>query len=456
MPITDPTDIANCELYLDAEAGVFSDAGSTPAAIGATVQQWNDQSGNGRNASQATSGNRPVYVEIQGVGRLLFVSNDYLETPSFLDSSYQTAYTYWCVHEPEQHVFQVIGGDMSGGMRHDAGDDVSSVEKTQYSTSGLSDNTLTSTVSRQSNRLEIFTYNGTTKTLRIVGPDSDTSFSESATGNLGVSGVFRLGIFSGGGFGYRGFVGACGIHKKVFDTTDKDNLAAWYLAKFAANSAGSLSAGAGDVVIVCDGNSLTAGTGSTGGNTYPAQLAALLGAGYATPVNKGVSGKFIGQLNTDKDRTWGEIDALWDTNSSQNIIIYLEGINDVNNGASGENSYQRHKDYGLRRKYKGWQVIVCTCPPATSATGVKETARDNLNTLLRNNWADFADALVDLDLDPAFDDPTDLTYYDADGIHLNNTGYGVVAALVQDAIASLALSSGAARRRRTIICGAAR
>lgn len=48
-------------LWLKADAGVYSDAGVTPAANAGTVQQWNDQSGNGRHATQATSGSRPTY-----------------------------------------------------------------------------------------------------------------------------------------------------------------------------------------------------------------------------------------------------------------------------------------------------------------------------------------------------------------------------------------------------------
>lgn len=51
-------------LWLDAadNATVFSDAGTTPAVGGSTVQQWNDKSGNGRHATQAAAGNRPTYT----------------------------------------------------------------------------------------------------------------------------------------------------------------------------------------------------------------------------------------------------------------------------------------------------------------------------------------------------------------------------------------------------------
>lgn len=48
-------------LWLSADRGVYSDAGTTPATNGNNVQQWNDRSGNGRHASEGTAGNRPNY-----------------------------------------------------------------------------------------------------------------------------------------------------------------------------------------------------------------------------------------------------------------------------------------------------------------------------------------------------------------------------------------------------------
>jgi hypothetical protein len=48
--------------WWDATTGVYSDAGSTLANNNDIVQQWNDQSGNGVNLSQGTSGSRPTYL----------------------------------------------------------------------------------------------------------------------------------------------------------------------------------------------------------------------------------------------------------------------------------------------------------------------------------------------------------------------------------------------------------
>lgn len=57
-----PKQIAGLTFWLTPEAGVFKDAGVTAAANTDTVQQWNDQSGNGYNLTQATAGKRPTLL----------------------------------------------------------------------------------------------------------------------------------------------------------------------------------------------------------------------------------------------------------------------------------------------------------------------------------------------------------------------------------------------------------
>jgi hypothetical protein len=66
---TMPVSLSAVTAWYKADAGVYSDAGTTPAADGATVQQWNDQSGNGNHATQATSGSRPAYRATAHNGR---------------------------------------------------------------------------------------------------------------------------------------------------------------------------------------------------------------------------------------------------------------------------------------------------------------------------------------------------------------------------------------------------
>ncbi|HAO46726.1 MAG TPA: LamG domain-containing protein [Ferruginibacter sp.] len=70
-------------LWLKADAGVYNNAGTTLAANGQTVQQWNDQSGNNNHASQATAALKPTFVTnvLNGLPVVRF-SSHMLVTPS--------------------------------------------------------------------------------------------------------------------------------------------------------------------------------------------------------------------------------------------------------------------------------------------------------------------------------------------------------------------------------------
>jgi len=431
-PAFTPTDIANCELYLDVEEAAYSDAGTTPCTVGDAIAQLSDLSGNDRHAT-VPSGTGPTFTLIQGVGAARH-GNNYLETSSFLDSSFNTAITVVRVCEPTRFG-SVLGGDEAIWTYHDGS---AGVESTAYNVSSLSPGSLAMTLTRRSNRVEVYRYNGSTQKLRVAGPDLDTESSSATTGNLGATGIWTVGTYPGNAFGpYSGFIRAEIIYKRSLTDGEVDSLVAWALAKFAANSTGALSSGGGDAVVVCDGNSLTSGVGGT---AYPTQLDTLLGAGW-TVSNQGVGGQYMGDMLTDRSRTLNIVDAQWSASASRNICVYFEGANEVNLGAgSGSQAFQRHKDYGLRRRYKGWEVLVCTIPPSGTSNATQETERQALNTLLRANWADFADGLVDLAADPVFDaqaDASNGTYYDADTIHLTTAGYAVIAGLVKTAIDNL-------------------
>jgi lysophospholipase L1-like esterase len=63
-----------------------------------------------------------------------------------------------------------------------------------------------------------------------------------------------------------------------------------------------------------------------------------------------------------------------------------------------------------------------------------EATRSTYNGLIRANWRQFADVLVDVAADPNIGVAganSNTTYFDPDAIHLNNTGYAIVATLVK-------------------------
>ncbi|NDC19766.1 MAG: hypothetical protein EBZ87_05820 [Microbacteriaceae bacterium] len=86
-----PSSIAGLQLWLDATTGLFdaTSGGNAVTTDGSAVARWEDQSGNGRNATQATLNNRPVLkTSIQnGKSGIRFDgSNDFMATASFAHS----------------------------------------------------------------------------------------------------------------------------------------------------------------------------------------------------------------------------------------------------------------------------------------------------------------------------------------------------------------------------------
>jgi len=118
--------IQGLQLWLDAAYGVYSDAGVTPAGNGDPVWQWNDRSGNGRNAIQATSVKQPVFQNgVSGLdGDPLLVSFDSTDdvlpiTASNLASPY-TLFVVGSIVNPNGYLFDGNTFDQ-GGISYSAG-----------------------------------------------------------------------------------------------------------------------------------------------------------------------------------------------------------------------------------------------------------------------------------------------------------------------------------------------
>lgn len=71
----------NLRWWMQANAGVYSDNGTTLAVDGNGVQQWNDQSAIANHARQATAGNKPIYKTsiLNGNPVLRFASDQFID-----------------------------------------------------------------------------------------------------------------------------------------------------------------------------------------------------------------------------------------------------------------------------------------------------------------------------------------------------------------------------------------
>jgi hypothetical protein len=121
--------------------------------------------------------------------------------------------------------------------------------------------------------------------------------------------------------------------------------------------------------------------------------------------------------------------------SAHGVLTMLGGQSDVLNGADGATIYARMVAYSARAKADGIaEVIACTMTPGvvpTAYSSGQNTERLAANVLILADASNAFDAVVDLAVDPRLDDPADLTYYNADGLHLTAAGVSAVADLME-------------------------
>ncbi len=171
------------------------------------------------------------------------------------------------------------------------------------------------------------------------------------------------------------------------------------------------------------GDSLTQGSGSALGKPWPDYVTSRSGSVW---YSEAVEGGLI-QANG----SYHDINAYG--GSSENVVIIWAGTNDIitNNrtGAEVESDIQTY----IGNLTGSPKIVICTLQAFTT----HNASRLALNTLLKANYTGYADALVKLDEAPELSDSTDLTYYQADGVHLTDAGYAIVGGLVQAALFAL-------------------
>lgn len=130
------------------------------------------------------------------------------------------------------------------------------------------------------------------------------------------------------------------------------------------------------------------------------------------------------------------VDPRYDIHANANIVCILGGINDLFSGASANIVYDNLKSYWAGRRLAGFKVMAGTVQPAATVTGAGETARVALNVLIRSD-ASLYDGLADFAANAHLQNTSDLTYYQADGVHPTATGAAVMASIADAVIATL-------------------
>lgn len=209
-----------------------------------------------------------------------------------------------------------------------------------------------------------------------------------------------------------------------------------------------MQAAEGISTIVCFGDSITDGTGSTlnGDDRWPDVLARRLNVAYPSRfavVNAGIGGNRItGPTPYDVKAPFGggpsaldrlERDVL--SLSGVSTVIWLEGINDLSSGTSADAVIAGIKEGVQRLRARGIRVIGATITPALGATSAAGTPdvdarRKTVNAFIRT--PNVFDGVVDFDavtrdpatggLRPEFQ-PNSSIGGPGDALHPNRAGY---------------------------------
>lgn len=190
--------------------------------------------------------------------------------------------------------------------------------------------------------------------------------------------------------------------------------------------------------IVFDGNSLTnRGTPPE----YPTLLMELppWASNGATFSNQGSAGQTTGDMLSDVVAT---IDPLYASNAGKpRILVCWEIGNDLEENTDAMACYNRMVQYCTDRQAVGWKVVLVvdnyrqTTGQANAGTGDSWATYNAKGTqianLMRANWKDYADVLVDFRDDPEFTDVTNTSFF-LDGCHHTVLGKQIIAQRISD------------------------
>ena len=193
-------------------------------------------------------------------------------------------------------------------------------------------------------------------------------------------------------------------------------------------------------VIVFEGDLLTYGYGGSEPYYEYITLPTFEGQPFISYGN-GVNGATLYNMEATAPTT---LNPHLNPDAGMNVVVVWGGTNDiVGAGFTPQYTYQELVQFCQQEQAEGWTVIVATMIDRVGA----EPQQEAYNSLIRANWTSFASGIADVAANPilgAQGASLNTAYFIGDGIHLNDTGYQVVASIVQASIDELVLGQAPA------------
>lgn len=379
---------------------------------GSLIDQWSDTSGAGNHLTSAGA-LRPTLDTALGYNRVLFGGAHEFTLPATVSLNRQACSIY------------VVQRAALGGTA------VAMVSLGTTPDLGLYGNTRQIAI-RHSGAILTGTYSaGQTgiNTLWMIG-DAANAFAGHARQTYTRGSALTAGTFTGtyvGRWGATAFYFSGEMLAVLIYNTAHSQATREQVLDYCAQTYKSLPrTGAPSTAIYCQGDSLTEGQQSTSFMDYswPSQLSRQ--HSYHPYIQNGGSG---GRQLFNVTSAAAEIAWLPQVSSFTNRVIYvLLGTNDIASNAKTAadiQGYYATYTANIRAADAGVKIIGATL----LARGAYNAEFAAFNSWLRGGGGGLFDGFVDYNAQPEFDPGShvDTTYYDPDGIHCNNTGYGRMA-----------------------------
>ena len=438
-----PGTISGLALWLDAADTMYTAAYAAKVSSASdTVSIWPDKSGN---ALVATPSGSPKYSPTghNGHPAVAFNTNSYFTIPSLLTSAFDSAFTLFIVASRSDATGNAVSVGTLGTKNFYAQRD------TAAKTAGLTASGLTPAggvvTTLNSAFAEMYVYDGSKLSVFADGfsrSESTGSLSSVSgamtTATTGATGInaqtLGIGALDGGTFKWPGTISEVILYSSALSDADQKRVLKYLAKKWGV---------AGVRPITTIGDSLTSGTGSSGGanqavsiagTNYPAQLWSALGAaGYSVRIDA-YPGRTLAQVITDSQLST----FVGQTETGQPISIVWAGTNSLTIGKSAGAAIQQLQRECLSLKQSGHKVIVVNCLPRGDAIYAGfESDRATFNAFVAANYTKFADAVANVAGDARLQTPSNATYFNGDLIHLTDAGYAVVTGIVKPIVLTL-------------------
>ena len=400
---------------------------ATLAAWGAgtTIQvtKWYDQSGNGFDATQGTSASQPTIVPsrlLYGFPAIHFV-NQYLTLPAGVSTTQNALSAF------------TVGRTNGGGAGVDSYLELGTVP--YYDQGAASNNFRYHDFGSTPNYSAEVPYDvrlfsvlsGATNVARLNEISNTITTASAVVLTGGTIGLYTPSSWAS--FGDR----LC--HVIYNSALSSANHTAVRNALYSAFNIYSTSFGP---FIAWDGDSITMGAFNNYCTYVDAAMAQL--KSQARCVNEAQSGETMASMVTNYAARVG---ALYKVGNSKNIVCIFGGTNDMAANVSAATAFSSLLSYCSSARTTGYKIVVATALARTqgfsagqTANGF-ETSRQAYNASILADGLTHFDAVADLGAIAQMQDPTNLAYWNAGGIHPNDAGNALLAPVYAAAVNTL-------------------